>query len=365
MLEALYLCALAKAFLRYRNPRPRAGRRHRRRLLRAGLARGSRTARGDAAAAGGGHLRGPLGGARTARRGEHVRHRRPRDLAVAARQAADAPHPPRRGAAGPAPRRRSRSRPGPAPPRSSRPSPAGRLRGQAGRPAPAAAGGDHRRPHPLAPRPRRRGRGRLRRRAADRGAGRGRQLPPALPRRRAARRLRPPAAGRRRRRPVDASPGWSAQANDERLRHGSGVSQVLLTVDLDMRRTLAGQGLSLRSVPAAGPARDGSRPSSTRTAGADNATATGLLCRRSSRPAPGRCAASGVRLAGIDVITPDPAVPLERPAGVILEVNAPPNYYYHYHKRDGASPSPSRPAAAAGGASDERPRGRARRPPPP
>src|SRR5205823_1628012 len=42
------------------------------------------------------------------------------------------------------------------------------------------------------------------------------------------------------------------RANSDRLSRGSGLSQVLLTIDLDMRRTLAKQGLSLRSVPPAG-----------------------------------------------------------------------------------------------------------------
>jgi cyanophycin synthetase len=66
-------------------------------------------------------------------------------------------------------------------------------------------------------------------------------------------------------------------ANDERVRSGGDVSQVLLTIDLDMQRTLARQGLSLRSVPPAG------TPVTLKTvvnenAGADNRTATHLLC---------------------------------------------------------------------------------------
>src|SRR4051794_37612451 len=40
--------------------------------------------------------------------------------------------------------------------------------------------------------------------------------------------------------------------NGDRLRRGSGKSQALLAIDLDMRRTLAGQGLSLGAVPPAG-----------------------------------------------------------------------------------------------------------------
>ena len=36
--------------------------------------------------------------------------------------------------------------------------------------------------------------------------------------------------------------------------------------------------------------------------------------------------------------TADPGSPLHSSGGVILEVNAPPNFYYHYHKKDGPFP---------------------------
>jgi cyanophycin synthetase len=45
-----------------------------------------------------------------------------------------------------------------------------------------------------------------------------------------------------------------------------------------------------------------------------------------------------VRLAGVDIITTDPSLPVADTGGVILEVNAPPNYYYHYQKQDGPFP---------------------------
>jgi hypothetical protein len=47
---------------------------------------------------------------------------------------------------------------------------------------------------------------------------------------------------------------------------------------------------------------------------------------------------SGLRLAGVDVLTADPGVPLRQSGGVVLEVNSPPGYFWHYHKRDGACP---------------------------
>ena len=125
--------------------------------------------------------------------------------------------------------------------------------------------------------------------------------------------------------------------NERRLASEAGVSQVLLTADLDLRRTLARQGLSPRSVPRAG------QPVVLKTvvnenAGEDNATATGMLCESIVEECARVVRALRVRLAGVDVITPDPAAPLADAGGVVLEVNAPPNFYYHYHKRDGAYP---------------------------
>jgi D-alanine-D-alanine ligase-like ATP-grasp enzyme len=127
------------------------------------------------------------------------------------------------------------------------------------------------------------------------------------------------------------------QVNEERLRNKSGVSQVLLSVDLDMRRTLAGQGLSLRSVPEKG------RVVTLKTvvnenSGADNTTATDMLCRSIVEDGERAVRALCVRFAGIDIVTTDPSVPLAQSGGVILEVNGTPNLYYHYKKADGCFP---------------------------
>ena len=127
------------------------------------------------------------------------------------------------------------------------------------------------------------------------------------------------------------------QANDERLNREAGVSQVLLTVDPDMVRTLARQDLTLRSVPAAGK-RVVLKTVVNENAGADNTTATRLLCRSIVDDCARAVRALRVRLAGVDVITPNPTVPLQESGGVVLEVNAPPNFYYHYHKQDGVFP---------------------------
>ena len=127
------------------------------------------------------------------------------------------------------------------------------------------------------------------------------------------------------------------QANEARLKYGSNLSQVLLTIDLDMKRSLDKQGLSLRSVPAEG------RVVIVKTVvnencGTDNISAAHVLCDAIVEAGARAADALGVRLAGIDVITSDPSVALVESGGVILEVNTPPNYYYHYHKRDGVYP---------------------------
>ena len=126
-------------------------------------------------------------------------------------------------------------------------------------------------------------------------------------------------------------------ANDERLKQGAGISQVLITIDFDMKRTLAKAGLSLWSVPAAG-TEVILKTVVNENRGADNMTATDQLCPQIVEAGARAATAVGVRLAGIDIITTDPTVPLEQSGGAILEVNTPPNYYYHYQKRDGIFP---------------------------
>ncbi len=126
--------------------------------------------------------------------------------------------------------------------------------------------------------------------------------------------------------------------NEQREKAGTGLSQTLLSIDMDMRRTLAKQGLTLRSVPAAG------RTVTLKTVvnengGADNATVTHLLCRSIVVAGAAATQAVGIRFAGIDIVTTDPTIPLAESGGVILEVNGTPNLYYHYHKQDGTFPA--------------------------
>jgi hypothetical protein len=57
--------------------------------------------------------------------------------------------------------------------------------------------------------------------------------------------------------------------------------------------------------------------------------------------AAGRAAAAvGLRLAGVDVITPDASQPLEQAGGVVAEVNGTPGIHHHYHVSDAAKATP-------------------------
>ena len=125
-------------------------------------------------------------------------------------------------------------------------------------------------------------------------------------------------------------------ANDERLAQQTKVSQVLVTVDQDMRRTLEHQGLTLRAVPAAG-RRVTLKRVVNENGGADNATAV-RLCPRVVEAGARAVEALRLRFGGVDIVTPDPTRPLEDVDGVVLELNGTPNLYFHYHKADGVVP---------------------------
>jgi cyanophycin synthetase len=122
------------------------------------------------------------------------------------------------------------------------------------------------------------------------------------------------------------------RANAQRLAGGLAVAQTLLAADDEMRRTLARQGLSLRSVLPAGQ-RVVVKTVINENAAAENEAATDLICPSVVSDGARAAACLGVRLAGLDVITEDPSQPLTESGGVILEVNTTPGFYYHYHRR--------------------------------
>jgi len=124
--------------------------------------------------------------------------------------------------------------------------------------------------------------------------------------------------------------------NLRRLSAGSKAAQFLLSIDLDMRRTLAKQHLSLSSVPNKGALvkiKTVVNENSTR----DTFSAAHQLCASIIADGAAAARAVGARLAGVDVLTSAPNLPLARSGGVILEVNTTPGYHYHYYKQGGES----------------------------
>jgi cyanophycin synthetase len=131
--------------------------------------------------------------------------------------------------------------------------------------------------------------------------------------------------------------GLIDKLNAERLTHGSRRCQVLLTIDLDLRHTLARQGLRMSSIPATGQMVT-LKTVINQNFGPDNVTATHRLCPELIAAGAQAARVAGARLAGIDVLTRDPSVPLKESGGVVLEVNTTPGFQHHYHKRDGSFP---------------------------
>lgn len=123
-----------------------------------------------------------------------------------------------------------------------------------------------------------------------------------------------------------------SRANLERLYGGYRVAQTPLGVDRDVRSTLAAQGLALHAVPRAGQ-RVRVKTVVNENAAAENEAVAGALCPELVDAAARAAAVVGARLAGVDVITPDPSRPLEAVGGVVLEVNTTPGYHLHYHRR--------------------------------
>jgi D-alanine-D-alanine ligase-like ATP-grasp enzyme len=123
--------------------------------------------------------------------------------------------------------------------------------------------------------------------------------------------------------------------NQRRLDAGYKLAQVVLLYDLDMKQTLARQGLAWQSVPA-----DGQRVVLKTVINENVADNNERVLDQVSESviSSGARAAEvvGVRLVGVDIITPDMSRRLEDVGGTILEINTGPGYHYHYFTRDGA-----------------------------
>lgn len=121
-------------------------------------------------------------------------------------------------------------------------------------------------------------------------------------------------------------------ANRDRLVRGARAAQVFLKYDLDVQRTLAEQELSWRAIPESG------RVVRVKTvindnAAMDNVSVVDLVSNDIVEVGRQAADALGVRLAGVDVVTPDLATDLISSGGVVLEINTAPGLYIHDGKQ--------------------------------
>jgi D-alanine-D-alanine ligase-like ATP-grasp enzyme len=114
--------------------------------------------------------------------------------------------------------------------------------------------------------------------------------------------------------------------------------RALMTIDLDSVLSLEAGGFTTSSVPA-----DGQivavKSTSSDNGERDNHTigdVSPVVVEESARAV----AAVGLRLAGIDLVTPDISRPLREAGGAIIEVNGTPGFQYHYEVEDRAGATP-------------------------
>jgi cyanophycin synthetase len=100
-------------------------------------------------------------------------------------------------------------------------------------------------------------------------------------------------------------------------------------VDLDAVFTLQRAGLSLSAVPSPGEAV-AVKTVTNQNCVEDNETVRDELAPELVEDCAAAAAAVGVRLAGVDLITPDPRRAMEEAGGAIIEVNGTPGLHYHY-----------------------------------
>lgn len=117
---------------------------------------------------------------------------------------------------------------------------------------------------------------------------------------------------------------------------GRGEAGVLLADDPQVRRTIAAQGLSADSIPAAETsvllsASDSSTKGSQEIRTVYTEDVSDLVCDELVAEARRASLALGSEFCGVDVITVDPTRPLSAGVGVINEINTTPGLHHHYN----------------------------------
>lgn len=130
--------------------------------------------------------------------------------------------------------------------------------------------------------------------------------------------------------------------NERRRNRG----EYCLDIDRDCLFTLGYQGLSLESTPACGQiflikSVNDPRRKQVEVRTVYNETVTGLVCDALKKNAESAAKILKSRLVGVDFITPDPTVPLEKSGGVINEVNTTPGLHHHYDSTVERFPEPA------------------------
>lgn len=123
-----------------------------------------------------------------------------------------------------------------------------------------------------------------------------------------------------------------AEENRRRLDAGGYAGLSPLRLDLDCLFTLKAAGLGVRTVPGAGE-RVAIKTSSSDSGPPDNEPQEAVGAEL-AREAVAAARAAGLRLAGVDVVTPDPTRGLRTAGGALVEVNATPGLHHHYLVRD-------------------------------
>ena len=111
--------------------------------------------------------------------------------------------------------------------------------------------------------------------------------------------------------------------------------QALMTVDLDCIFTLGAAGRTLSTVPAVGE-QVAVKSASSENSEEENHTIRACATEVIDEAAEG-ARAVGLRVAGVDVVTPDITRPLAEAGGAIIEVNGTPGLHYHYQVADRAN----------------------------
>jgi D-alanine-D-alanine ligase-like ATP-grasp enzyme len=124
-----------------------------------------------------------------------------------------------------------------------------------------------------------------------------------------------------------------ALENDRRLQACGRDGVALLTTTLDCVFALAHAGLDLHSVPGRG-RRVHVKATTNQTGPDDCQTVRAPVAPGVLQQITAAVAATGLRLAGADLITTDPTLPLERTGGAVIEVNGNPGLHHHYHVAD-------------------------------